>query len=147
VVAATWWTWSGDPLAPLHAQSAWRPQASAPWATFARGIDHAIRFGGWWAIDAVFVVGALGLLLTGARRIRPPFLVYALVSLVLPMLAMFPGRPFLSIPRFVCVIFPIAWPLARLAGRSGWVDVLLTAALALGWVMLATAFVNWQYIF
>jgi hypothetical protein len=98
-------------------------------------------------VDAAFVVGALGLLAAGARRIRPPYLVYAATSLLIPMLAVFPPRPFLSIPRFCAVIFPLAWPLARLVGRWRWVDLPLMAGLAAAWVMLAVAFVNWQYIF
>jgi hypothetical protein len=147
VVAALWWSWSGDPLAPVHAQSAWRPEASPPWVTLVRGLEHALRFGGWWAVDAAFVLGAMGLLAAGASVIRAPFLIYGWASLVVPMLAMFPGRPFLSIPRFSCVVFPLAWFLAWVTGRWRWLDIPLTVVFAVTWVMLGTAFVNWQYIF
>jgi hypothetical protein len=93
------------------------------------------------------VVAAIVLLVAGARRIRPPYLLYAATSLIVPLLAVFPSRPFLSIPRFCAVIFPLAWPMARLAGLGKWVGIPLLGALGVAWVMLAIAFVNWQYIF
>ncbi len=141
---AAWWRWTGEPLAPLEVQSFWRPEASAPWSAFARGIDHAVRFGGWWLVDAIIVAAVLAVLLAGARRLQASYTAYGLASLVLPLLAMFPFRPFLSMPRFAAVLFPVALVLAR---QRFLPDALVTAVLAAGWGMLAVLFMNWQYIF
>ena len=141
---ASWWRGTNEWPAPLAVQSLWRSEASTPWASFARGIDHAVRFGGWWLVDAVFVVGVLAVIVAGARRLRPAYTVFGLSSLVLPLLAIFPPRPFLSMPRFCAVLFPVSLVLAR---QRFLPDALVTAVLAASWVVLAVAFVNWQYIF
>jgi len=141
---AAWWRWTGEPLTPLDVQSFWRPEASAPWTAFARGIDHALRFGGWWLVDALIVVAGLTVLLAGARRLRASYTAYGLASMALPLFAMFPDRPFLSMPRFAAVLFPVALVLAR---QPLLPDSLVTAVLAAGWGILAVLFMNWQYIF
>jgi hypothetical protein len=141
---AAWWRWTGEPLAPLDVQHFWRPEASAPWSAFARGIDHAVRLGGWWLVDAIIVVAALAILFAGARRSRASFTAYGLASLALPLFAMFPDRPFLSMPRFAAVLFPVTLVLAR---QRFLPDALVTAVLAAGWGILAVLFMNWQYIF
>lgn len=139
-----WWRWTGEPLAPLDAQSAWRPEAASPWGTFARGIEHAVRFGGWSLVDAIIVIGVLAVLIAGARLLRPSYTAYGLASLALPMFATFPDRPFLSMPRFCAVLFPVALVLAQ---QRVIPEPAVTATLAAGWAILAVLFVNWQYIF
>jgi hypothetical protein len=139
-----WWRWTGDLLAPIQVQSEWRPDVSAPWTTITRGFDLAVRHGSWWLVDALIVAGVLIVLLAGARWLRPSYTVYGLTSLTLPLFAMFPGRPFLSLPRFAAVLFPVALVLAR---QRFLPDALVTAVLAAGWGVLAVLFVNWQYIF
>lgn len=139
-----WWRWAGEPLAPLDAQSSWRPEAAAPWSTFARGVEHAVRFGGWSLVDALIVIGVLAVLIAGGRLLRPSYTAYGLASLALPMFATFPDRPFLSMPRFCAVLFPVALVLAR---QRVIPEPAVTATLAAGWAILAVLFVNWQYIF
>jgi hypothetical protein len=68
------------------------------------------------------------------------------VSLLLPLTLAFDGRPLLSLPRFVVVVFPLFWALARLAERWRVHDaVVATSAAGLG--LLSVLFVNWYYIF
>lgn len=141
---AAWWRWTGEPLAPLDAQASWRSDLTAPWTPLARGFELAVRFGGWWLVDALFVVGTLAILLAGARVVRASYVAYGLASLALPLLAMFPGRPFLSMPRFAAVVFPVALVLGR---QRAIPEAVVTATLAGGWAVLAVLFVNWQYIF
>ena len=59
-----------------------------------------------------------------------------------------PGAPLLSMPRFVAVIFPAFWVLARgverrqrPANRWWW------ASFAAGYGVLAVLFMNWWHVF
>ena len=81
------------------------------------------------------------------RRIRPTYLTYAGASLLLPLLAPYPDRPLLSMPRFVAVVFPFAWGYAHAVDRRWLPDALVTAVLTAGFAVMAALFVAWQYVF
>ena len=57
------------------------------------------------------VVTALGIvpLAIGWRRVRTTYVVYAAASLLLPLSDPASGRPLVSMPRYVAVLFPVAW--------------------------------------
>jgi hypothetical protein len=58
----------------------------------------------------------------------------------------FPGRPLLSIPRFLVLVFPLFWALAILAERGRVHDaVVVISAVGLG--VFGLLFVNWYYVF
>ena len=40
-------------------------------------------------------------------RFRPAYGFYAVASIVVPLCFIFPGRPLLSMPRFLAVVFPM----------------------------------------
>jgi hypothetical protein len=108
--AGNLWRVSGDPLAFLHAQSAWGRTLSAPWAfLFWRPGLHP-----WTApVDrgAILLVAALGVALLWRER-RAGAGAYVLLSVAPLVLS---GTP-MSATRLVCVLFPALVPLARLAG-------------------------------
>ena len=58
----------------------------------------------------------------------------------------FGGRPFLSMPRFLLVMVPLFWALARLAERYKVHDALVAAS-ACGLGLLSILYVNWFFIF
>jgi hypothetical protein len=147
LVFAGWWRWGGDALAPLHVQSAWRPRFSLPWASLWRGLRFADLYGSYWLLDAVVVVAAIVALVAGIRRVRATYLVFAAGALVLPLFAEFPDRPLLSMPRFICVLFPVIWVPSLLAERRPWVHTVAIASFAAGFGLFAVLFVNWQYVF
>jgi len=144
IYLGAWWRWADAPLMPLEVQSSWRPEETAPWSSFVKGVEFAVRYGGWSLVDALFVIGVLVVLIAGARLLRPSYTAYGLASLALPLFATFPGRPFLSMPRFCAVLFPVALVLAR---QRLIPEPAVTATLAAGWAILAVLFMNWQYIF
>jgi hypothetical protein len=50
-------------------------------------------------------------------------------------------------PRFVSVVFPLAWGYAHAVDR-GWIpDALVTAVFVGGFGLMAALFVAWQYVF
>jgi hypothetical protein len=147
LVFGLWWRRSGDALAPIHVQAGWRPYFGWPWATFWHGIRQANLFQSYWLLDALLVSLAVVSLLAGVLRLRPSYLVYALVSLALPLFAEYPDRPFLSMPRFLCVIFPLFWMPARWAERRPGFGTATVVAFAAGFGLFAVLFMNWLYIF
>jgi hypothetical protein len=145
--AGVWWVWERTPLAPLDAQANWQREGWLPWVTAWRAVDHAWRFRTWWLVDVLVVaVVVVGLLLV-SRRIVAGYGVYAWMSLLIPLALPFPGRPLLSAPRFVLMVFPASWGLALAAGRRRGVGTALVAAFAASYGVLAVLFVNWHPIF
>jgi len=63
----------------------------------------------------------------------------------LPLSLAIAERPLLSMPRFVIVLFPIAW-LGALALERRWQyrGVLLISVA--GWIGLSVGFMNWRFI-
>lgn len=91
-----------------------------------------------------FVVVAVGLALGVwvAVRTRPVYAVYTWASILFFLCAVRSGRPLLSDPRFLVVVFPLFWALAWFGRRPGGhlaVVALSAAALAIvSWLFLST---------
>jgi len=83
----------------------------------------------------------------GIRWLRLSYLVYAVASLLLPLANPFPARPLMSMPRFVVVVFPAFWVIARAVGRRRIPEALVTASFAAGYGVLVVLFINWRFIF
>jgi hypothetical protein len=146
-----WFAWwqvrFGDPWAPLDAQRNWDRASAPPWGTVADAVWHAWRYRGYWLLDlAVVVLAVVGVVLA-IRRVRPSYLTFAGASVVLPLLAPYPDRPLLSMPRFMSVVFPLAWGYAYAVERRWIPDALVTAVFAGGFGLMAALFVAWQYVF
>jgi hypothetical protein len=147
-----WHRTEGDALRPLELQSAqWSREGSWPWETLLAGAREGVRYfgsypGGYHTVDLVVVLVAV---LAGgwvALRMRATYGVWVAVSLLVPLTLSFDGRPLLSLPRFVVVVFPLFWALARLAERWRVHDAVVAASAA-GLGLLSVLFVNWYYIF
>lgn len=136
-----------DPTAPLDAQEGWSREAWSPALTLWRALTLAWRYQTWWLIDVVVVAVVLVGLAAVLRHAVAAYSVFAWAGLMVPLALPFPDRPLLSAPRFVMVLFPAMWGLARLGGRRRGVETALVAGFAAGYALLATLFVNWQPIF
>jgi mannosyltransferase PIG-V len=149
---AFWQGLAGDALAPLHQQVNWQREASFPLTTLVRGTSEAFRFlgvypGGYHLLDWFIAVPALAAAVWVAVRARPVYSVYAWASLAAPLSYVFLPRPFMSLPRFLVVVFPILWAPAVWAGRRRWVHETVLAASSGLLVLLTVLFVNWYYVF
>jgi hypothetical protein len=69
------------------------------------------------------------------------------LSVLLPLADPFWGRPLLSAPRFVVVIFPALWGLSGVGLGSRLPRPIVTSVLAAGWGLSAMLFVNWHHLF
>jgi hypothetical protein len=147
------WGWkSGDWLAPLHQQAQWQREPTLPWETIASGTREAFQWpgvypGGYHLLDWLVVVPALAAAAWVVLRIRPVFSVYMWASLLAPLTLVFPGRPFMSLPRFLLTIFPLFWAPAIVARGRPWLHETVVAASAAGLGVMTVLFVDWYYVF
>jgi hypothetical protein len=147
-----WFRKSGDWLAPLHQQATWLREPALPWETVASGTREAFRWpgvypGGYHLLDWLVVVPAVAAAIWVAARARPVFSAYTWASLLTPLVLVFPGRPFMSLPRFLLTIFPLFWAPAILARRRRWVHEVVVAVSAAGLGLMTVLFVDWYYVF
>jgi hypothetical protein len=148
ILYLAWWrVRHGDALAPWAAQQNWQREVQAPWRTLIDAVADAWRSGGYWLVDALVVGIVLIAVIAGIRWIRSSYSVYAIASLALPLVYVWPTRPLLSMPRFVAVIFPAFWVLARAVDRRRLPEPLVVATFAGGYALLAALFVNWWDVF
>ena len=78
---------------------------------------------------------------------RPTYTVYAAGSLLLPLLLPFTGRPLLSVPRFMAVVFPVAWGWSLAASRDRPPEAAVVGASAALFGVVALLFIGWWYVF
>ena len=146
------WARVGDWQRPLEVQgSTWNRERSWPWETLQAGVREGTRYlgqysGGYHSVDLVLVLAALAAATWVALRVRATYAVWCWASLLLPLSLAFDGRPFLSMPRFVVVVFPLFWALAALAERWRVHDAVVAAS-ACGLGLLSVLYVNWYYVF
>lgn len=148
-----WWQVAhGDPTRPLSVQrTSWQREPAWPWDTLLAGAREGVRYlgsyaGGYHTLDLLLVAAALAAGVWVALRLRATWAVWVWVSLLLPLTMVFPGRPLLSLPRFLVLVFPLFWALASLAERGRVHDaVVVVSAGGLG--VFGLLFVNWYYVF
>ena len=147
-----YWRGRGEWDRPLSLQhSYWGKEASWPWETVWLGIAEGARglgtfAGGYPTVDALITVGVLSAGVWVAFRVRPTYAVYFWLSVGFPMLYAMPGRPLTSLPRYLLVVFPLYWALARLAERWKAHD-LVVAASAAGLGILSMLYCTWYAIY
>jgi hypothetical protein len=149
------WQWSaGDWLAPIHQQANWQRGLAFPPATLIEGTRLALVYpgrhlypGGYHVLDWLAVTPALAAAVWVTIRTRPIYWVYTWTAILAPLSFVFVPRPFMSLPRFLLVLFPFLWAPAVLAGRRPWLHGawVATSAVLLG--IFTLLFVNWYYIF
>ena len=99
-------------LAARSATGSVRPRS--PWRTVLDGVERGVAAAAATGSSTPWSsASCCSPVLAGLRRLRPSYSVYALASLAVPLVYVWPVRPLLSMPRFVAVIFPAFWVLAR----------------------------------
>ena len=146
-----WYRTNGDWLTPLRDQSGWLREFHYVWETLVNGTRTGFEFigsyaGGFHQLDWIVVTVALAALVWVVLHARPTYIAYTFVSLVIPLSFIFGGRPFMSVPRFIAVLFPLFWALVAFADRFR-AHELVVAASAAGLGVCTLLFVNWYFIF
>jgi hypothetical protein len=147
-----WWqVRTGDALRPLSVEDKWGRTLGFPLVTLARGLYQAAAGlgasdNGYWVSDAVLTsLAIIGVCLI-ARRIRPSYTVYAAISIAAPLCLPYPGRDLLGMSRFVLVLFPAFWGLARLVRRPGALAAWLAVSIPLA-AWHAMLFMHYRHIY
>ena len=137
---------------PLDVQgSTWEREWSWPWDTLAAGAREGTRYlgayaGGYHTADLVLVALALAAAVWVTLTMRATWAVWCWASLLLPLTAAFDGRPLLSVPRFVVVVFPLFWALTAVADRWRAHDAVVAAS-ACGLGLMSLLYVSWYFVF
>lgn len=146
-----WERANGDWLTPLNDQNGWLREFSWPWQSLRGGTKVAFDFigvysGGYHQLDWLFVILGLAVIAWAAVRLRPTYALYAIACFVIPLFFVFGGRPFMSFPRFLLLVFPVYWGLARFGERFRAHEAVVAASAA-GLGMMTLLFVNWYWVF
>jgi len=126
-------------------KSWWQRDLVPPWQSLWHGLDLALRNGplggqGWPTFDFALVAVGLVLGIWVAVRARPVYAVYAWGCMLFFLTESWPGRPLASDPRYLAVLFPLAWALALLSRRQGWHDAVVACSAA------SLAIVSWLFL-
>jgi hypothetical protein len=147
-----YWRFRGEWDRPLTLQqSYWGKEPSWPWETLWVGVKEGTRglgtfAGGYTTLDVLITLVVLATGVWVIFRVRPTYAAYFWVSVAFPTLYALPGRPLTSLPRYLLVVFPLYWALARLAERWKAHD-LVVAASAAGLGMLSMLYCTWYPIY
>lgn len=149
---AFWWVKARDALVPFHAQSDWSRDLTFPLATPINATKLAFRWiwqstGGYHLLDWILTVPAIAGAAWTTFRARPTYTAYVWVSLLVPFLFAWDARPFMSLPRFALVMFPMYWAGAAWAAKRPGVHEAIIAVSAVLLGINALLFVNWYYMF
>jgi Gpi18-like mannosyltransferase len=136
-----------DLAGPFDAQRTWRRSFEFPWITAVNAWRYAWHYQSYWMFDVIVVGIVTVAIVTGVHRLRPTYLTYAGLSLLIPLCYPEAGRPLLSMPRFVAVLFPAFWVIALAVERRRLPEPLVTAVFAGGYAVAGLLFINWWHIF
>jgi Mannosyltransferase (PIG-V) len=146
-----WKAESGSWLTPVSKQSNWLRELAAPIGTLIDGTEVAFRFigsglAGYQLLDWLIVAPVLVATGWAVIRLRPTYAVYAVLSMAIPLTLIYADRPFMSLPRFAVVVWPIYWAMSKAADRWN-IHTAMTAVSASLLGLFTVLFVNWYWIF
>jgi hypothetical protein len=146
-----WRLYDGDWLAPVGEQGNWLREFSWLPQTLVNGTRNAIDFigipnGGYYQLDWILVAVVIAATVWVVMRARATYAVYSVLSLLLPLSFVFANRPFMSVPRFAVVIWPLFWAFASFARKPRRHDLVVVGS-AIGLGVMTVLFVNWYFVF
>ncbi len=140
------WVLRGDPLYFSHVQVNWNRHFAMPWVSIINAfgkIAHAVtaQTVANQLNELVFTALMLAVLIGGWKRLRPSYIAYMGLSILVPMST----SSLMSMPRFALVLFPMFAILARWGDRP-WVNNVIVA-LSLPLLGLFTVlFADWYWV-
>jgi hypothetical protein len=100
---------------------------------------HNIELFAWLVLAAPAIVGAL-------RRLPVAYGAYLVAALALPLSYPVGPQPLMSLPRFLCVLFPLAiWLALWMTGRA-WRERIVVGAFATGLAVYTGIFATWHWV-
>jgi hypothetical protein len=80
------------------------------------------------------------------RRLPVAYAAYLVAALALPLSYPVGPQPLMSLPRFVCVLFPLAIAVALWMTGRAWRERLVVAAFATGLAVYSAIFATWHWV-
>ncbi len=146
VYMAYLWVLRADPLYFSHVQSHWGRHLAPPWVSIIDAftkIAHASQ-GQTVAnqsLEIAFTALMIGVLAGGWKLLRPSFIAYMALSILIPMST----SSLMSMPRFALVLFPMFGILARWGDRP-WVNNLILAFSLPLLGLFTVLFADWYWV-
>jgi len=146
VYMAYLWVLVGDPLYFSHVQVHWNRHFAPPWVSIINSF-HAIFTAtsgqaiAGQAIELAFTALMIGVLIGGWRLLRPSYIAYMALSILVPMST----SSLMSMPRFALVLFPMYAILAR-EGERPWVNNLIVASFLPLLGLFTVLYADWYWV-
>ena len=139
------WVLRADPLYFSHVQIHWNRQLAPPWVSVINAFAKLAHGGGasvaHESLEVGFTLLMIGVLLAGWHSLRPSYIAYMALSILVPMST----SNLMSMPRFALVLFPMFAILARW-GERPWVNnVILAFSLPL-LGLFTVLFADWYWV-
>ncbi len=140
------WVLRADPLYFSHVQTNWNRHFAPPWVSVINAfekIGHATQ-GQTIAnqsLEIVFTAIMIAVLLAGWRQLRPSYIAYMALSVLIPMST----SSLMSMPRFALVLFPMFAILARWGERPAVNNLIVALSLPL-LGLFTVLFADWYWV-
>jgi len=139
------WVLRADPLYFSHVQIHWNRHLAPPWVSLVNAFGKLVHSGGaavaHESLEVAFTLLMIGVLLAGWHSLRPSYIAYMALSILVPMST----SNLMSMPRFALVLFPMFAILARW-GERPWVNnVILAFSLPL-LGLFTVLFADWYWV-
>ena len=140
------WVLVGDPLYFSHVQIHWDRHFAPPWVSVINAFHKiAVATQGQTIANQgmeIFFTGLMiGVLIAGWRLLRPSYIAYMALSILIPMST----SSLMSMPRFALVLFPMYAILAR-EGERPWVNNLIVAFSLPLLGLFTVLFADWYWV-
>ncbi|HEV3090763.1 MAG TPA: mannosyltransferase family protein [Candidatus Cybelea sp.] len=140
------WVLRADPLYFSHVQIHWNRHFAPPWVSLINAFGKIAHSTGPQVVanqslEVGFTLLMIGVLVAGWRSLRPSYIAYMTLSILVPMST----SNLMSMPRFALVLFPMFAILARW-GERPWVNnVILAFSLPL-LGLFTVLFADWYWV-
>ena len=146
VYMAYLWVLRADPLYFSHVQIHWNRHFAMPWVSVANAFGKASHATGGQVVanqmlEIAFTFLMIAVLLGGWHRLRPSYIAYMALSILVPMST----SNLMSMPRFALVLFPMFAILARWGERPWANNVILAFSLPL-LGLFTVLFADWYWV-
>ncbi len=146
VYMAYLWVLRGDPLYFSHVQIHWNRHFAPPWVAFIDAISKVVHTTSGQIVanemlEISFTVLMLAVLIGGWRRLRPSYIAYMGLSILIPMST----SSLMSMPRFALVLFPMFAILARWGDRP-WINNVIVAFSLPLLGLFTVLFADWYWV-
>lgn len=140
------WVLRADPLYFSHVQVHWNRHLAWPWVSVMNAvgkIQHAANplVVANQSLEIAFTVLIIAVLLAGWHSLRPSYIAYMALSILVPMST----SNLMSMPRFALVLFPMFAILARW-GERPWVNTVIVAFSLPLLGLFTVLFADWYWV-